>query len=91
MFCYPTSTRQQLTDSSAPLRLAGLNPQHRYRSRELNLYPGTKSTVATDQLYSGDFLMRVGFNPDVTLSRSSVVLEVATDSYYTIKNSICWQ
>ena len=76
MFNYLTDTRQKITATPRPVRLAGLDPQRRYRVRELNLYPGTTSTLPAAQLYSGDFLLKVGLNPDVTLTRTSVVLEV---------------
>ena len=76
MFNYLTDTRQRPTASPRPVRLAGLDPQRRYRVRELNLYPGAKSSLPADQVYSGDFLLNVGLNPDVNLQRTSVVLEL---------------
>ncbi|RZK13926.1 MAG: alpha-galactosidase, partial [Hymenobacter sp.] len=76
VFNYLTNTRQKITATPRPVRLAGLDPQKNYRIREINLYPGTTSTLAADKVYSGDFLLNVGFNPDVTLTRTSVVLEV---------------
>lgn len=76
VFNYLTNTRQKITATPRPVRLAGLDPQKQYRIRELNLYPGTTSTLTANQVYSGDFLLHVGFNPDVTLTRTSVVLEV---------------
>jgi alpha-galactosidase len=76
VFNYLTDTRQKITATPRPVQLAGLDPQLRYRVRELNLYPGTTSTLPADQTYSGDFLMKVGLNPDVTLTRTSVVLEL---------------
>jgi alpha-galactosidase len=77
VFHYLTDTRQKITATPRPVLLAGLDPQLRYRVRELNLYPGTTSTLPADQVYSGDFLMKVGLNPDVTLTRTSVVLELS--------------
>ncbi|MGI4832642.1 MAG: alpha-galactosidase [Janthinobacterium lividum] len=76
VFNYLTNTRQKITATPRPLPLTGLDPAKKYRIRELNLYPGTASTLPADQVYSGDFLLKVGFNPDVTLTRTSVVLEV---------------
>ena len=58
------------------LKLKGLDPQKRYRIREINMYNGTKSTLDERTLFSGDFLMKIGFNPDITIERSSVVLEI---------------
>ena len=62
--------------SKFPVLLKGLDAAKKYRIAELNLYPGTKSTIDTATIYSGDFLMKVGFNPDVNLSRTSVVLKI---------------
>jgi alpha-galactosidase len=33
-------------------------------------------TALTEKVFTGDFLMKVGFNPNVTLKRTSVVLEI---------------
>jgi len=62
--------------SKFPILLKGLDSAKKYRITELNLYPGTKSTIDSGITYSGDFLMKVGFNPDVNLSRTSVVLKI---------------
>jgi len=62
--------------SKFPILLKGLDAARKYRITELNLYPGTKSTIDAAAVYSGDFLMKVGFNPDVNLSRTSVVLKI---------------
>jgi alpha-galactosidase len=59
-----------------PIRLKGLDATKRYKIRETNLYPGTQSPINSEQIYSGDFLMKVGFNPDVNSGRKSVVLVI---------------
>jgi alpha-galactosidase len=64
------------TGSHGPVRMKGLDPAKRYRIRELNLYPGTTSPFGADAVYSGDYLMHVGFNPLVNARRTSVVLEL---------------
>lgn len=61
--------------SGRPIRMQGLDPQKRYKLTELDLYPGTSSTIA-GKTYTGEFLMTVGYNPDVRAARSSVVLEL---------------
>jgi alpha-galactosidase len=43
--------------------------------KELNLYPGSKSAIDETKTYSGDFLMKIGFNPVVNSGRTSVVLQ----------------
>ena len=62
--------------SKLPIKLKGLNPAKKYSIKEVNLYPGVNSTIAAGQSFSGDFLMKVGFNPDVNARRTSVVLQV---------------
>ncbi|KAA2243238.1 alpha-galactosidase [Chitinophaga agrisoli] len=62
--------------SHAPIRMKGLKPAAKYKIREVNLYPGTKSGIKEDKTYSGDFLMKIGFNPNVNAHRTSVVLQI---------------
>ncbi|RYY14023.1 MAG: alpha-galactosidase, partial [Chitinophagaceae bacterium] len=62
--------------SEAPIRLKGLNSKSIYRVTELGLFPGTKSAIDSTRTYSGEFLMTVGFNPQVNNNRSSVVLKL---------------
>ncbi|RAK00192.1 alpha-galactosidase [Larkinella arboricola] len=63
--------------SQAPIRLKGLDPARKYTIQELNVFPGTNSPINRNQtVYSGDYLMTVGFNPQVDARRASVVLEV---------------
>jgi alpha-galactosidase len=42
----------------------------------MNLFPGTKSPIDNGHVYTGDFLMKAGFNPEVGARRTSVVLKV---------------
>lgn len=64
--------------SNAPVRLKGLDPAKKYRIQEVNVFPGTTSTINRNNTttYSGDYLMTVGFNPLVDSRRTSVVLEI---------------
>lgn len=62
--------------SKFPIVLKGLDPLKKYTIREVNLYPGTNSTIDASKVYTGDFLMKVGFNPDVNAGRTSVVLTI---------------
>lgn len=59
-----------------PIKLKGLNPGLKYRVEEINMYPGTQSPIDDKILYSGDFLMKVGYNPEVNVRRTSVVLKL---------------
>jgi alpha-galactosidase len=61
--------------SRSPVPLKGLNAFAHYRVSEINLYPGKLSTF-TAAVYTGDFLMRIGVNPDINNTRTSVVLAI---------------
>ena len=76
IFNYLVDSRQRLTETQKPVRLAGLDPEKKYSVKEINLYPETKSPINATATYSGDFLMKVGINPNISLQRTSVVLEV---------------
>jgi alpha-galactosidase len=75
VFNYLVNNRFSLTATKRPVVLNGLNPKKKYSVQEVNLYPGIESTV-TQKVFTGDFLMKVGFNPNITLKRTSVVLEI---------------
>ncbi|HAL83058.1 MAG TPA: alpha-galactosidase, partial [Mucilaginibacter sp.] len=62
--------------SKLPIRLKGLDPVKKYTIKEINLYPGIVSPIDSAKSYSGDFLMRIGFNPEVNAGRTSVVLQI---------------
>jgi alpha-galactosidase len=76
VFNYLVNNRQRLTETNKPVRLSGLDPSKKYTVKETNVYPGRKSPIDPMAIYSGDFLMKVGINPEVSLWRASVVLEV---------------
>ncbi|MDO6430473.1 alpha-galactosidase [Flavitalea sp. BT771] len=65
--------------SPLPIRLKGLDPAKKYHIREIDLYPGVASSLEKGKVYSGDFLMKVGINPDVHTGRASVVLALNED------------
>jgi alpha-galactosidase len=75
MFNYQVANRYK-TGSTSPVKLKGLQPDKRYAVKEVNLYPGTQSTLPKEAVYTGEFLMTIGFNPDVNTSRTSVILEI---------------
>ncbi len=62
--------------SKRPILLKGLDAAQKYKLKEVNLYPGVNSTIDDSRIYTGDFLMKVGFNPDVNAGRTSVVLQL---------------
>ncbi|CAN5408159.1 alpha-galactosidase [soil metagenome] len=75
MFTYMHSTRVN-EFSSRPIQLNGLDADKKYIIKEINLYPGTRTTLDETEIYSGAFLMNVGINPDMNGRRTSVVLQV---------------
>jgi len=75
LFNYLVSSRYD-EGSKLPIKLKGLDPSKKYKFKEVNVYPGTTSSIDEGAVYSGDFLMKIGFNPQLSLSRTSVVLQI---------------
>ncbi|MEN6324397.1 MAG: alpha-galactosidase [Proteiniphilum sp.] len=76
MFNYLTNWRYLAEPSIRPVKLQGLDAGKSYRLTELNLYDGQKSSVDSGRIYSGEFLMNAGFNPNVNGNRTSVVIKI---------------
>ncbi|QNL49561.1 alpha-galactosidase [Olivibacter sp. SDN3] len=76
MFNYQVNYRQN-KGSIVPIKLQGLDPQKQYRLEEINLYKQSQSPINSQELYSGEFLMKVGFNPQLDNNRTSVVLKIS--------------
>lgn len=76
IFNYLTNWRYLAEPSLRSVKLQGLDAKRSYRLTELNLYDGQRSSVDSTKKYSGEFLMNVGFNPNVNSSRSSVVIKI---------------
>ena len=76
MFNYLSDWRYTTTATQRPIQLQGLDPNKNYRIREINLEGNKKSPIDSAAVYSGEFLMKVGFNPNVNVQRTSVVLEI---------------
>ncbi len=62
--------------SKFPIKLKGLDAAKKYQIKEVNLYPGTNSSIDATKTYTGDFLMKIGFNPQVSSGRTSVILQI---------------
>ncbi len=75
MFNYLVGNRHA-AGTKVPMVLKGLRADKKYRITELNLTSGSRSMFNTDSVYSGDFLMTVGINPQVNATRSSVILKI---------------
>lgn len=76
MFNYLTNWRYVADAFTRPVKLKGLDPNRNYRIREINLSKNQNSPLDSSRSYSGEFLMKVGFNPQVNLNRSSVVIMI---------------
>ena len=76
VFSYLSNYRFAITATIEPVQFKGLDAAKKYSVKEINLYPGTSSMVKEGQVYSGDYLMNVGFNPNINLRRTSVILEL---------------
>jgi alpha-galactosidase len=62
--------------SKLPIRLKGLDPDKQYSITEINIYPGRRTRIDGKNSYSGEYLMTIGFNPEVSARRASVVCEI---------------
>lgn len=59
------------------VRLQGLDPLRTYRVKEINLLPGKKSELLCDgQIYTGDYLMKIGLDLLTSSDGTSHVLEL---------------
>ena len=76
VFSYLIDNRYKINYSVEPVKLKGLDADKKYQIKELNLYPNTSTLLDEKAVYSGDYLMRIGYNSKVSKERSSVVLEV---------------
>jgi alpha-galactosidase len=61
VFNYHLNTRRQ--DIFNRVKLQGLDAGKKYRLKEINLFPGTKSNQPdNDRVFSGNYLMNIGLN-----------------------------
>jgi len=61
LFNYHLNTRRQ--DIFNRVKLQGLNAGKKYRLKEINLFPGTRSSQPdNDKIFSGEYLMNIGLN-----------------------------
>lgn len=75
-FGYFISQRQRLITDKEPIKFNGLDPDKRYIIKEINVFPGKRSPLNSEKVYSGDFLMKAGYSPMINAGRTSVVLEI---------------
>lgn len=80
LFNYILNVRRK--DIFTRVQLQGLDPQKKYRIKEINLFPGTNATNPdNDKVFTGDYLMTIGFNltPGRVTSLSSNVFEITAE------------
>ncbi|MEL0455106.1 alpha-galactosidase [Flavobacteriaceae bacterium SZ-1-7] len=76
MFSFLSSNRFIERITKRPIKLKGLNSDKKYSVREINLFQEGEGSLVNPVVYSGDFLMNVGINPEISVKRTSVVLLV---------------
>lgn len=76
MFNYLTNWRYLAETSLRPIKLQGLDKDKTYKLTEINLYEGENSPIDHERIYSGEFLMNIGFNPLVNTYRTSVLVKI---------------
>lgn len=75
LFAYDIHPRYQ--EKLLPVRMKGLDPNRMYRVEEINLMPGTTSTLkAHGMVCSGDYLMKVGLDVFGFAATQSHVIEL---------------
>jgi hypothetical protein len=52
----------------------------RSQGLQKRMYPETKTSLYEAAVFTGDFLMSMGYNPDITLNWKSVVLEIRNET-----------
>jgi len=76
LFAYLVNNRYIPSATPLPIKLKGIDAQKKYTVKEINLYPGSHSSIDGSHVYSGEFLMTIGVNPNINSNRTSVVLEI---------------
>ncbi len=75
LFAYDIYPRYQ--EKLMPVKLKGLTPSRMYKIEEINLMPGIQSTLKQNgQVFSGDFLMKVGLEVFGFTPKQSHVIEL---------------
>lgn len=75
LFAYDLSPRFQ--EKLSAVKLQGLDPNKKYRVKEINLMPGTESEfVQNGKVYTGDYLMKVGLDVFTFKHNQSRVIEL---------------
>lgn len=78
MYAYDIHPR--FSEKLLPVKLQGLDPQKKYKVKEINLMPKHQSDLdANEKIYSGDYLMKVGIHAFTTNQAHSRVIELTAE------------
>ena len=67
-------------EKTLPVRLQGLNADKKYRVKEINMMPGSGSSLkGNNQVFSGEFLMNVGLDLFTTQQLNSRLIEITEE------------
>ena len=78
VFAYNLSPRFQ--EKLHRVKLQGLDPMKKYLVKEINLMPGSESTLAQNgKVLSGDYLMKVGLDVFSYTHNTSSVIELIAE------------
>ena len=76
VFSFLVSQRFQTFYSKEPILFKGLDQKKIYKIEEVNLFRGEITEIDQEATYTGEYLMKFGFNPIVSDKRKSVVLKI---------------
>ena len=75
LFAYDIHPR--FGEKTQAVKLQGLDPAKKYKVEEINIVPGRKPSLGSNgQVFSGDFLMKVGLSVFTTGQTNSKVVEI---------------
>jgi alpha-galactosidase len=78
LFSYNLNMRYGQTVNA--VKLEGLDPNKKYRVKEINLYPGISSRLfRTEQTYTGEVLMNNGLHVSSNTALTSAVIEITAE------------
>lgn len=67
-------------EKTLPIRLQGLDENKNYRVKEINLMPGSQSSLSgNEQIFSGEYLQKVGLNLFTTQQLHSRVIKIMAE------------
>ena len=68
------------SEKTLPVRLQGLDINKMYRVKEINMMPGSNSSLkGNDQVFSGEYLMNVGLDLFTTQQLNSRLIEITAE------------